>query len=62
MNAHGEAPAPDWSLSDLSDEEVEQIAERLDLASALSARARNADAAFDFDLAARIIREWNEGR
>lgn len=61
MNAHGEAPAPDWSLSDLSDEEVERIAERLE-------GLTNERSAFDIDeirdlyLAARIIREWNEGR
>lgn len=61
MNAHGEAPRRDWSLSDLSDEDCERIAERLE-------GLTNERSAFDIDeirdlyLAARIILEWNEGR
>lgn len=53
---------PDWSLSDLSDETVERIANEVDLRAQGLAKAGDYYGATNLATAAEIIRDWLERR
>ena len=62
MNRHGEAPPPDWSLSDLSEEDCERLAGEVDAVALVAAQKGQYERATDLAVAARIVREWAEQR